>query len=102
MSERIENEATNLMITTGHAALECEPSQPIRDQNTEREHTASRKVQESDQKNKIPKRIVLTPLSLLVLAACGGFPVGLWPLNSPSRSQVEITEGVSLNRQVLH
>ena len=72
MSERIENEVTNVMLTTGDAAFESELSQPIEDQKTEREHTASHKVQASNQQNKGSKRILLTPLSLLVLAACGG------------------------------
>ena len=72
MSERIENEVTNVMLTTSHAAFESELSQPIEDQKTEREHSASHKVQASNQKNKSSKRIVLTPLSLLVLAACRG------------------------------
>jgi YD repeat-containing protein len=72
MSERIENEVTNVMPTTGHAAFGRELSQPIEDQKTERAHTAYHKVQASNQKNKSSKRIILTPLSLLVLAACGG------------------------------
>jgi hypothetical protein len=50
MSERIENEVTNVMLTTGDAAFESELSQPIEDQKTEREHTASHKVQASNQR----------------------------------------------------
>ncbi|MCV2874625.1 tandem-95 repeat protein, partial [Rhodobacteraceae bacterium XHP0102] len=78
MSERIGNKTTIAMPTLRRPALECELPLPRGDHQTEKEDARPQKVQSSNQKNKSSKLVVLTPLSLLALAACrsGGTDAG--------------------------